>query len=100
MPGGAPGAANGANPFAPGAGGANPFGGLDANNPFDLGMEPEPQYQAPPVQPTDMPTAPTVGPPPPKQAAVLSVEPAEPPAKRPPPRSPPPVVDADVVFLD
>jgi len=112
-----PGGAAGANPFgAPGANpfgapGSNPFADLGGSNPFDIGgmadvAPPGGPYQAPPVQPTDMPTAPTVrtATPTPSPAAArpvqMSAEPPASPPKPPPSRNPPPVIDADVVFLD
>eukprot|EP00435_Cladocopium_sp_Y103_P048284 s172_g14.t1 len=121
----AAGAGAGTNPFAPGANpfaaaggkpGENPFawrlkavtGANDMTNPFDV--SPVEQYQSPPVQPTDMPTAPTVGSPPPARKvtqeasttpmAPLTVEQVPSEKKSPPARSRPPVVDADVTFLD
>lgn len=110
----AAGAGAGTNPFAPGA---NPFaaaGGKPGENPFDMtnpfDVSPVEQYQSPPVQPTDMPTAPTVGSPPPARKvtqeasttpmAPLTVEQVPSEKKSPPARSRPPVVDADVTFLD
>lgn len=93
----------GANPFAAGKPGENPF---DMTNPFDV--SPVEQYQSPPVQPTDLPTAPTVGSPPARKVtqevsttpmAPLTVE-QVPSEKKSPGRSRPPVVDADVTFLD
>jgi len=113
-PAGAPGA--GANPFAPGA---NPFAaGGKGENPFDMmkpfDISPVDEYQTPPVQPTDMPTAPTVGSPPKPSPVPTMASQKAPPGVTPltvdvepvtekkstSARNRPPVVDADVTFLD